>query len=974
MQELNQIHLMKASPKEKTHLAKGVEVSNHSSVNRYQRELQVRLQQQELLAELGRQALTKISPDELMDNVITAVSQALNAEFGEVLLRQSPGQGLSLVAGFGWQENIPGVARPDVSNLMQSGYALLINKPVIVDDLRTEKRFTSSDLQLQYGILSGISIPLGDSETTPGVLSVYSTKASQFTKEDTSFLQVAANIISQALECRQLAESRRLSDSRFQQIVNSDMVGMLFWNKRGEITDANCLFLDMIGYSREDLESGRLRWQDITPPEYLHLDEAALKELEYKGSCAPFEKEYIKKDGSRISVLLGASVLDGLKDKGICFVLDTTERRQAEMALRESEERLSLALKASGVGTWNWNVSDNTIKLDDYIQPLFGLNKGAYSGNYEDFLDTIHPDDRNLIKREFLNTIKKDTEYNTEHRVVWPDGSIHILASRGKVYRDKNGGALHMTGVCWDITEHKKAEEALRKSKERLDISQKVGKIGSFEWDIKAKRGVWSEELEALYGLQSGEYSGRYRDWKKLIHPEDLPTVLEDLNRSVKEGEFISEWRILLPDGNIRWLNARAKLFYDKSGNPLRIVGVNMDVTEHKQAQTERRMLEEQLLQSQKMESIGRLAGGVAHDFNNLLTAILGYSQLLQRRLGVNDVLQSEISEIIKAAQRAENLTRQLLAFSRKQTLQPKVLDINYVITDLHKMLSRLIGEDIDLIMNLKPDLWRVKVDPGQIEQVIVNLVINARDAMPVGGKLSITTNHLTIENDDTFKELGIIRGNYIRVTIKDNGCGMDATTKAHIFEPFFTTKESGKGTGLGLATVYGVVKQSGGHITVHSKVNQGTTFHIYLPSVEQNAEAAPDGENGDSPVPGSETILLAEDDPFVRTLSARVLRDQGYTVIETTNGEDALKLVRENTEQIIHLLMTDVIMPRMSGKQLSEEVKQLRPDIKILYTSGYVDTSLLDYGVLDTNIPFLQKPFTPLTLARTIHEALGHK
>jgi two-component system cell cycle sensor histidine kinase/response regulator CckA len=974
MQELNQIHFTKTTPKEKVHPAKGRETSNHSLANRYQKELQARLQQQEVLAELGRQALAKTPMDKLMDKAIIVVSQALNAEFGEILLRQSSDQELLRVASCGWKENVIGPARFDVNDFIQSDCTLLIDNPVIVDDLQTQEHFRDSYLQLQYGIVSGISVPLYDSKSTVGVLSVYSTRASQFTKEDASFLQVAANILAQAVERNQLKEAKRLSESRFQQIVNSDMVGVLFWNKNGEITDANRLFLNMIGYSREDLEAGRLRWEDITPPEYLHLDEAALKELEESGTCASFEKEYMKKDGSRISVLLGASVLDGYKDRGICFVLNTTEQHRAEKALRESEERLSLALKASGVGTWNWNVSDNTIKLDDYIQPLFGLNKGAYSGNYEDFLDTIHPDDRNLIKREFLNTIKKDTEYNTEHRVVWPDGSIHILASRGKVYRDKNGGALHMTGVCWDITEHKKAEEALRKSKERLDISQKVGKIGSFEWDIKAKRGVWSEELEALYGLQPGQYSGRYRDWEKLIHPEDLPTVLEDLNRSVKEGEFISEWRIILPNGNVRWLNARAKLFYDKAGNPLRIVGVNMDITEHKQAEAERRILEEQLLQSQKMESIGRLAGGVAHDFNNLLTAILGYSQLLQRRVGANDVLQTEISEVIKAAQRAENLTRQLLAFSRKQTLQPKVLDINYVITDLHKMLSRLIGEDIDLIMNLKPDLWRVKVDPGQIEQVIVNLVINARDAMPMGGKLSIATNHVTVEDNNTFKESGITRGNYIRVAIKDTGCGMDSNIKAHIFEPFFTTKESGKGTGLGLATVYGVVKQSGGHITVHSKVNHGTTFYIYLPSVEQRAETAPDTENTDSPLPGSETILLAEDDQFVRTLSARVLRDQGYTVIETTNGEDALKLVRENVDQVIHLLMTDMIMPRMGGKQLSEEIKRLRPDMKIIYTSGYVDTSLLDYGVLDADIPFLQKPFTPLTLARTVHEALGHK
>jgi PAS domain S-box-containing protein len=844
MQELNQQNYL-PTHKEKVHRTNDREVSGRYSVNLYQLELQNRLQQQELLAELGRLAMAENSLDEILEIGLIRAAQALQAEFGEVLLYHRRDRELQAVASFGWKEN-PGCA-DDLTDgeVSPSRYALDTNQAVVVEDLRTDERFSGTRNLISQGLVSAVSVPLGDLRAAFGVLSLYSTCDNQFAREDVFFLQSLANLLAQAAERRELAEARRLSDSRFQQLVNSNMVGVLFWNKSGEITHANPLFLEMIGYSREEVESGKLFWPGITPPEFAYLDEIALQELELEGTCKPFEKEYIKKDGSRISVLLGATLLDGESDRGICFVLDYTEQRQAE--------------------------------------------------------------------------------------------------------------------------------KALLKSKEHLDLSQRVGKIGSFEWDFQSRKCVWSAEMEALYGLQPGSYSGGYEDWAALIEPEDLPGVLDDFYRSLKEGEFISEWRATLPGGDTRRFNSRAKLFYDEQGKPLRMVGVNMDVTEHKQVETERRSLEAQLLQSQKMESIGRLAGGVAHDFNNLLTAILGYSQLLQRRLGSNESFLGEISEVIKAAQRAENLTRQLLAFSRKQTLQPKVLDINYVISDLHKMLSRLISEDIDLITNLKPDLWRVKVDPGQLEQVIVNLVINARDAMPAGGRISIATNHLTVAETAVFKELRIEPGNYIKLTIKDTGCGMDKNTRAHIFEPFFTTKESGKGTGLGLATVYGVVKQSGGHITVHSKLNHGTTFTIYLPSVEQLVEMAPVGENADSPLPGSETILLAEDDKFVRTLSARVLRDQGYTVIEASNGEDALNLVRNHADQVIHLLMTDVVMPRMGGKQLSEEIKRLRPDIKILFTTGYVDTSALDCGVLETDIPLLQKPFTPLTLARTVHETLGH-
>jgi CheY-like chemotaxis protein/two-component sensor histidine kinase len=380
---------------------------------------------------------------------------------------------------------------------------------------------------------------------------------------------------------------------------------------------------------------------------------------------------------------------------------------------------------------------------------------------------------------------------------------------------------------------------------------------------------------------------------------------------------------------------------------------------------------EKQLVQSQKLEAVGRLAGGISHDFNNLLTVILGYSDITKRNLPEGDPLRRNVDEIIRASERAASLTRQLLAFSRKQVMQPRVFDLNDVVNDLEKMLRRMIGEDIELRVSADRDLGNIKADPVQLEQVIMNLVVNARDAMPKGGKLSIETANVYLDESYSREHVSVVPGHYVMLAISDTGCGMNEETRQRIFEPFFTTKEQGKGTGLGLSMVYGIVKQSGGNIWVYSEEGHGTTFKSYFPRVTAQAEEYKRSARAFEAPAGSETILLVEDAELVRTLARQVLETAGYRVLEAANADAAIRLCEKMNGDRIDLLLTDVVMPGMSGNEMSRILLQRQPDMPVLYMSGYTDDAIVQHGVLEAGINFLQKPFTPAALAFKVREVL---
>jgi two-component system cell cycle sensor histidine kinase/response regulator CckA len=473
-----------------------------------------------------------------------------------------------------------------------------------------------------------------------------------------------------------------------------------------------------------------------------------------------------------------------------------------------------------------------------------------------------------------------------------------------------------------------------------------------------------SPAYEAIWGRSCGSLYERPLSFLEGVHPADREAVAAFLERQRRGETTDEEYRVLRPDGSVRWIWDRGAPVTDSAGQVTRVARVTQDITDRKQ-------LEAQFLQVQKLEGIGRLAGGIAHDFNNLLTAIGGYADLLWASLAHDPTSRGDLEEIQQAVRRASELTRQVLAFARKQIIEPRVINLNELIADMDKLLRRVIGEDIDLITRPAANLGQVRADAGQIEQVLINLAVNARDAMPEGGKLTIETRNVYLDKAYERGHQSVIEGPYVLLAVSDTGAGMDEEARAHAFEPFFTTKPKGKGTGLGLATCYGIVKQHGGNIWLYSEVGHGTSFKIYLPQVEEAAAPAPVSPDAAGVPPGDEVVLLVEDEPAVRLLAARVLREQGYTVLEAGNGQEAMRIVEAWAPAAIQLLVTDVVMPQMSGKAVAEQILARYPELKVLFISGYTDGAIVHHGRLDEGVAFLHKPFTPAGLSRKVREVL---
>jgi PAS domain S-box-containing protein len=506
-----------------------------------------------------------------------------------------------------------------------------------------------------------------------------------------------------------------------------------------------------------------------------------------------------------------------------------------------------------------------------------------------------------------------------------------------------------------------------RRAEARTQLALTAAQMGVWELDLAADRLDCSDSLAAIFGLSPAQAPTTFDEYTAVIHPDDRAAARVGMERAIRERtDIVNEFRTIWPDGTVHWIAGRARLLSDEEGSPTRITGVGMDIGG-------RKSLEEQLRQAQKMEAVGQLAGGVAHDFNNLLTVIHGYAELLLPTFNEDDLRRTDVDEIVKAADRAAGLTHQLLAFSRKQVLQPTLLDVNSLVIKTSKMLRRLIGEDIELVTKLALAPAPVRADAGQLEQILMNLVVNARDAMPQGGRVSIETATVVLDESYGMQHVAIRPGPYVMLAVTDTGIGMDEQTKHRIFEPFFTTKERGRGTGLGLATVYGIVKQSGGYIWVYSGPGRGTTFKVYLPRADEAATVERPVVGAPGPPGGSETILLVEDEQAVRFLVRVLLERAGYHVLDAADPRHAEDLFRQHADQI-DLLVTDVIMPGSSGLSLFARLSVDTPQLKVLYMSGYsgyTDNAIVHDGSLPSDIVFLHKPFTADGLLGMVREAL---
>jgi PAS domain S-box-containing protein len=558
--------------------------------------------------------------------------------------------------------------------------------------------------------------------------------------------------------------------------------------------------------------------------------------------------------------------------------------------------------------------------------------------------------------------------------LVAKDGRKIPIEDEAVPLRDEAGNLTGAILVFRDISARRQAQANEKRFRQMAENIREVfwmldAKQATFIYVSPAYEEIWGRSCESLYQQP--------QSFLEVIHPEDRDRVIAAQAKQLAGELTHEEYRLRRVDGEERWIWDRRFPIKDKNGEVYRIVGIAEDITERKRTEEALRQSEEQLRKSQRLEAIGRLAGGLAHDFNNMLTAIIGTSELAMLELHRDHPVRRDLKEIKQTADRAAKLTRQLLAFARQQIIAPGILNMNDLLLNLDKMLRRLIGEDIELVIAPASDIGLVKVDAGQIEQVVVNLAVNARDAMPQGGKLILQTENVTVDQKTSSLPAELPPGDYVLLTVRDTGLGMSKEAQSHLFEPFFTTKEVGKGIGLGLATCYGIIKQNGGHIEVESVVDEGSTFRIYLPRLDKMAEAMPEQERAGVLPPGgrpsgNETVLLVEDEPTVREVATRILREQGYNVLVAANGDEALNLVRSRPSEPLHLLVTDVVMPRMSGRVVADQLRATRPEMKVLFISGYSDDTLTRHGASpDTNLNFLQKPFSPSLLAYKIREVL---
>jgi PAS domain S-box-containing protein len=658
------------------------------------------------------------------------------------------------------------------------------------------------------------------------------------------------------------------------------------------------------------------------------------------------------------------------------FGEDITGRKQAEEALNAGRSQLSTALEMAHLGPWEYDVAADLFTFNDHFYKIFRATAeqvGGYKMSSAEYARRfLHPDDADMVREETEKAIETtDPHFNrqVEHRILYADGTMGYIAVRIFVAKDDQGRTVRTYGVNQDITDRRRVEEELRKSEERFRLAYATSPDA-----ININRmsdGLYvdiNDGFTQLTGFTREDVSGKTSlDINIWCNPADRRELIDRLQKTGACENLEAQFR--RKDGSVTTALMSARIIHLQ--DVPHILSITRDISERKRADKEKAKLQDQLLQSQKMESIGRLAGGVAHDFNNMLGVILGHVEMAMEGADPARPLYGNLEEIRKAAHRSTELTRQLLAFARKQTVSPRVLDLNETIEAALRMLRRLIGEDIQLAWLPGKGAWPVRVDPTQIDQILANLSVNSRDAIAGVGHLTIETRNIHCDEAYCAGHPGLVPGDYVLLAVSDDGCGMDHEIQSKLFEPFFTTKEVGKGTGLGLATVYGIVKQNSGFIEVDSEPDQGPTVKICLPRHIGKVERARMEGPQEPAMPGHETILIVEDEPALLELGSSMLAKLGYRVLAAATPGEAIR-VAEAYPGEIHLLLTDVVMPEMNGRELAKKMLALYPGMGRLFMSGYTDDVIAHHGVLDEAVHFLQKPFSRTTLSAKVREALN--
>ena len=738
----------------------------------------------------------------------------------------------------------------------------------------------------------------------------------------------------------------------------------------GSIIDVNQAMLETYGYTRD--EALRLDVEALSDGKtpYSNIEAFGYIQKVARGEPQVFEWRAKKKNGDLfwVEVSLKKVILVG-KEYIFAIVRNIDARKRTEMALKSQRDRFEYILEATNVGTWEWNVQTGETVFNERWADMIGYTLDELQPTTIDtWRRFLHPDDRKRSRAAVERHFGGESDYyETECRMKHKDGHWVWTYDRGRVIlRTDDGEPLRVYGTHQDISDRKHKEEALRREEKKYKTILRTAVDGFWLTDLEGRL----LEVNKAYCRMSG-YS---EDELLALHIPDLegnmgPAEVADKIAEVQEIDFARfETRHRRKDGSLYDVDISAQPLAIGRG---RLVIFIRDITTRKQAEQENRRLQRQLAQSQKMEAVGRLAGGVAHDFNNMLGVILGYGDIALENTSPGEPVRADVQEIMKAARRSADITRQLLAFARRQTIAPKVLDLNDIVTNLIKMIQRLIGEDICLTWLPGKQLWPIRIDPSQIDQALVNLCVNARDAIRGVGRITIETGVQSFDEAYCKAHMGFIPGDFTFLSVTDNGCGMDQKTLQNIFEPFYTTKDMEKGTGLGLATVYGIVKQNDGFINVYSEPDIGTTFRLYFPRQDTEQMQALERDVAAPDVRGSETILLVEDEPMILNLARTMLEDLGYRVLAAKTPQQAKARVAEYQGRI-HLLLTDVVMPEMNGLELADHLQSLIPGMKRLFMSGYTANVIAHHGVLDEDVNFIAKPFTRKDLAAKVRDALN--
>jgi two-component system cell cycle sensor histidine kinase/response regulator CckA len=751
-------------------------------------------------------------------------------------------------------------------------------------------------------------------------------------------------------------EELRAQEEELKDFLENASVAIHWAGPDGTILRANQAELDLLGYRADEYVGRNVR--------EFYPDSEAIEEMLGRLARGEVLHDYPaclrSKDGSIKDVLIDSSVYfrDGQFVHTRCFTRDVTAQRAAEQATQRLAAIVASSADAivgktlEGVVT-NWNAA---------AERIFGYQAEEMIGAS---IFQLIPEELHESERTLLNSIRNGEWVQlSETERLCRDGRRIFISLSVSPIRDSLGRVIGASSIKRDVTERKQAEAALARSQERLQLALSAARMGIWHYDLSTGALSWDDNLKQLYGLEPEASIQNREEFLQRVHPDDRTFVQESLARALAgSGGLDGEFRIVLPAGKVRWIAEQGRVVRGgPAGTPLYVTGVSMDVTE-------RKAMEERLRQAQRMDSVGQLAGGIAHEANNMMSVVLGCADYVLQRSDLPEPVRQDVDQIWRAAKRTAGITQQLLAFSRRQMLQPQVLDLNATVRELEPILARALGESRGVRMHLSPSLGSIRADPGQLEQVLLNLTLNARDAMGEGGRLTIETMNVVL--DQTYAAAKPVEtlqpGEYAALVVTDTGQGMDQSTLARIFEPFFTTKPVGQGTGLGLSTVYGIVKQSGGFIWAYSEPGLGSTFKLYFPTVSAASSVASESEP-----PGGgrteEVVLIAEDEPMVRSIMARTLRECGYTVLEAANGQEALQLLETETRPV-SLVVADVVMPDMGGQQMAILLAQQRPDVPVLFTSGYTGLDVVSRGLLEAGREFLQKPLAPETLARKVRE-----